>query len=83
MPHRFWYDSAGPVMYAQARSLQDYGVPASQIVLGTDYPYVPPFVPPFTEVESIPDSILGATWLTEAERQSIFTNAKNLFGGHL
>lgn len=80
---RVWYDSAGPVFYNQVKGLLGYGVPTTQLVLGTDYPYVPPSVPPFTNVESIPDSILGADFITEAEKLSVFTNAKNIFGGHI
>ncbi|KAL9131320.1 MAG: hypothetical protein Q9175_006792 [Cornicularia normoerica] len=80
---RFWYDSAGPVFYNQVKGLLGYGVPTTQLVLGTDYPYVPPFVPPFFTTESIPQSILDADFITEAQKLSVFTNAKNMFGGHI
>ena len=78
---RVFYDSAGPVFYNQVKGLLGYGVPSTQLVLGTDYPYVPPFVPPFTKVQSIPDSILAADFLTKKQKQSVFTNAKRMFGG--
>ncbi|MCJ1224879.1 hypothetical protein MMC12_001526 [Toensbergia leucococca] len=64
---RFWWDSAGPVYYDQVKGLLGYGVPTSQLVFGTDYPYVPPF----TYTGSIA-AIEDATFLTAEEKQTIF-----------
>ncbi|KAF4616626.1 hypothetical protein D9613_008791 [Agrocybe pediades] len=36
---RFWWDSAGPTFFHQVSGLLGIGVPSSQILYGTDFPY--------------------------------------------
>ncbi|RDW75022.1 hypothetical protein BP6252_06164 [Coleophoma cylindrospora] len=75
---RFWYDSAGPVYFAQVLGLLGYNVPTSQLVFGTDYPYS--HVPYGTSI----NAILDASFLTANEKQDIFyQNTVELFGGHI
>ncbi|KIO34569.1 hypothetical protein M407DRAFT_39402, partial [Tulasnella calospora MUT 4182] len=38
---RIFWDSAGPTYPNQVRGLRGYGIPDSQLVFGTDYPYAP------------------------------------------
>ncbi|KAG8990849.1 hypothetical protein FRB90_001599 [Tulasnella sp. 427] len=38
---RVFWDSAGPTYPNQVRGLRGYGIPISQLLLGTDYPYAP------------------------------------------
>lgn len=77
--------TTAPDLYSTTRSrgCSATRVPSSQLMLRTGYPYVPPFVPPFRDIESIPSSILDADSITEAEKPSVFTNAKNMFGADI
>ncbi|KAJ7581331.1 hypothetical protein C8J56DRAFT_1015958 [Mycena floridula] len=65
---RFYWDSAGPTYYHQVGGLLAYGIPKTQLLFGTDFPYAP---------LSSQLSSLGAA----AERTTVFrTSALDLFG---
>ncbi|KAF9527458.1 hypothetical protein CPB83DRAFT_895265 [Crepidotus variabilis] len=76
---RFWWDSAGPTYFHQVAGLLGYGIPKSQLLYGTDYPYAPLAVQPasFTAVKNRPD-------FTADEKTAIFRgNAVKLFDGKI
>jgi predicted TIM-barrel fold metal-dependent hydrolase len=76
---RFFWDSAGPTYVHQVAGLLAYGIPASQLLFGTDFPYAPSFVQPGA-LAAIKNSI----YVTNPEKQALFTtNAQNLFGKRL
>jgi predicted TIM-barrel fold metal-dependent hydrolase len=76
---RFYWDSAGPTYFHQVAGLLAYGIPATRLLFGTDYPYAPIFT--YTA------SLLGiesSPFVTDSERPEIFvTNAQQLFGDRL
>ncbi|KAI9689633.1 MAG: hypothetical protein M1820_010131 [Bogoriella megaspora] len=75
---RIWWESAGTTYLDQVQGLLAYGVPKTQLLFGTDYPYAPV---PEVVYQSYAGEIQNATFLTEAEKQGVFsTNARNLFG---
>ncbi|OIW30329.1 hypothetical protein CONLIGDRAFT_661675 [Coniochaeta ligniaria NRRL 30616] len=74
---RVWYDSAGPTYFNQIKGLLGYGVPTSQLVFGTDFPYAPApiYGPSIAALEN-------ASFLTDGEKRAIFKdNAEHLFDG--
>lgn len=76
---RFYWDSAGPTYFHQVAGLLAYGVPAKQLLFGTDYPYAPVFTygPSLLGVQS-------SLWVTDADREGVFrSNAQRLFGARL
>ncbi|KAF9057165.1 hypothetical protein BJ165DRAFT_12756 [Panaeolus papilionaceus] len=76
---RFWWDSAGPTYFHQVAGLIGYGIPASQLLYGTDFPYAPlaPQTPSLNAVKTSP-------LFTAADKAAIFrTNAQNLFGNKI
>jgi 6-methylsalicylate decarboxylase len=76
---RFYWDSAGPTYFHQVGGLLAYGVPATRLLFGTDYPYAPSFtyMPSLLGIES-------SQFVTDEERRGIFKdNANMLFGGRL
>ncbi|KAG6828229.1 hypothetical protein H0H92_008727, partial [Tricholoma furcatifolium] len=76
---RFWWDSAGPTYYHQIAGLLGYGIPASQLLFGTDYPYVPSF----TQAASLA-AVQDSTFIDDATRTMLFyTNPINLFGAKI
>ncbi|KAJ2919817.1 hypothetical protein MD484_g579, partial [Candolleomyces efflorescens] len=76
---RFWWDSAGPTYYHQVAGLLGIGVPKSQFLFGTDFPYAPIF----TQAGSLA-AVKASTLFSAAEKTAIFkTNAQNLFGNKL
>ncbi|KAH0565733.1 hypothetical protein GP486_000875 [Trichoglossum hirsutum] len=77
---RFWYDSAGPVYPRQIRGLLAYGVPITQLVFGTDYPYGATFWDAKANIAALED----AEFLSEEDKQGIFRdNARALFAGNV
>lgn len=73
------YDSAGPTFPFQIQGLLGYGIRPSQIVYGTDYPYIP--VPNNAAYIASTQAIVNATFLDDEEKQGIFSeNARELFG---
>ncbi|KAK3400897.1 hypothetical protein B0T20DRAFT_154772 [Sordaria brevicollis] len=74
---RVWYDSAGPTYFAQVKGLLGYGVPTSQLVFGSDFPYSQfPY-------DLSAKAIVDADFLTQAERTALFeTNVEDMFGMH-
>jgi len=73
---RFWWDSAGPTYFHQITGLTGMGVPVSQLLYGTDFPYapLPPQAPSLAAVKNSP-------LFTAAQKTAIFTtNAQALFG---
>jgi predicted TIM-barrel fold metal-dependent hydrolase len=76
---RVYWDSAGPTYFHQVAGLLAYGVPSTQLMFGTDYPYAPLF--------AYAPSLLGvetSQFVTDADRPGIFrANAERLFGGRL
>ncbi|KAG6814703.1 hypothetical protein H0H93_012550 [Arthromyces matolae] len=76
---RFWFDSAGPTYYHQISGLLAYGIPSTQLLFGTDFPYVPSF----TQAGSL-EAIEDSTAITAEDRILLFTtNSKNLFGSKI
>ncbi|KDR76426.1 hypothetical protein GALMADRAFT_246767 [Galerina marginata CBS 339.88] len=76
---RFWWDSAGPTYFHQVSGLLGMGVPKTQLLYGTDFPYAPlaPQAPSLAAVKNSP-------LFTAAEKTAIFrTNAQNLFGNKI
>ncbi|KAK4893012.1 hypothetical protein LTR27_008549 [Elasticomyces elasticus] len=72
---RFFWDAAGPVFPHQISGLLGYGVPTSQLVYGSDFPYAPSFSYGF-EIAAIQN----ATFLTAAEKTALFSgNSKSIF----
>ncbi|KAI8937648.1 hypothetical protein NX059_005353 [Plenodomus lindquistii] len=78
---RFWYDSAGPVWPNQIKGLtESMGIPLSQMVFGTDYPYGIGF----WDVDANINGLAEAVSLSLSERELVFTsNARNLWGRKL
>jgi predicted TIM-barrel fold metal-dependent hydrolase len=76
---RFYWDSAGPTYFHQVGGLLAYGIPASRLLFGTDYPYAPIF--------TYAASLLGveqSRFVTDEERRGIWRdNAELLFGERL
>ncbi|KAI7475918.1 hypothetical protein KC357_g4822 [Hortaea werneckii] len=64
---RFWWDAAGPVFPHQVLGLLGYGVPSSQLLYGSDFPYAPPFSYAY-EIAAIQN----ASFLDPAEKRSLF-----------
>ncbi|KAF9462714.1 hypothetical protein BDZ94DRAFT_703929 [Collybia nuda] len=76
---RFWWDSAGPTYYHQVSGLLGYGIPKSQLLFGTDFPYAPSF----TQAASLA-AVKASSLLSAAERTALFTtNPKALFGNKI
>ncbi|KAG5634011.1 hypothetical protein H0H81_003895 [Sphagnurus paluster] len=72
---RFWWDSAGPTYFHQVSGLLGFGIPKSQLLFGTDFPYAPSF----TQAGSLA-AVQNTPLLTASEKTAVFTtNAKNLF----
>ncbi|KAF8884824.1 hypothetical protein BD779DRAFT_1612068 [Infundibulicybe gibba] len=72
---RFWWDSAGPTYYHQVAGLLGYGIPKSQLLFGTDYPYAPSF----TQAASLA-ACENTTLLSASDKQNLLTNnAQALF----
>lgn len=77
---RFWYDSAGPIYPRQVKGLMAYGIPISQLVFGTDYPYGIGF----WDVKANIAGLADADFLTEGEKKSVFyNNSKELWKGKI
>ncbi|KAG6915741.1 hypothetical protein DXG01_010038 [Tephrocybe rancida] len=76
---RFWWDSAGPTYYHQVTGLLAFGIPASQLLFGTDYPYAPSF----TQAASLA-AVQASTAITAAQKVALFTtNPTTLFGSKI
>ncbi|KAG6825703.1 hypothetical protein H0H92_002761 [Tricholoma furcatifolium] len=76
---RFWFDSAGPTYFHQVAGLLGYGIPASQLLFGTDYPYAPSY----TQAASLA-AVQDSTFIDDAIRTMLFyTNPINLFGSKI
>ncbi|KAK3334323.1 hypothetical protein B0H65DRAFT_79809 [Neurospora tetraspora] len=74
---RVWYDSAGPTYFAQVKGLLGYGVPTSQLVFGSDFPYS------HFPYEAAAKAIVDADFLTQLEKTALFeTNVEDMFGVH-
>ncbi|KAI4637453.1 hypothetical protein J4E83_000269 [Alternaria metachromatica] len=78
---RFWYDSAGPVWPNQVKGLTEgMGIPVSQMVFGTDYPYGIGF----WDVDANIDGLAWAEELRFEEKEKVFWgNAKELWRGKI
>jgi hypothetical protein len=78
---RFWYDSAGPVWPKQVKGLTEgMGVPVSQMVFGTDYPYGIGF----WDVDANIDGLVGAEGWSWGEKEGVFWgNARRLLEGKI
>ncbi|KAF1841312.1 uncharacterized protein K460DRAFT_164966 [Cucurbitaria berberidis CBS 394.84] len=78
---RFWYDSAGPVWPKQVKGLTEgMGVPVSQFVFGTDYPYGIGFWDVDVNIAGLADAEL----LSSEEKEQVFwRNARGLWGGKI
>ncbi|KAJ4373796.1 hypothetical protein N0V83_002535 [Neocucurbitaria cava] len=78
---RFWYDSAGPVYPNQVKGLTEgMGIPVSQLVFGTDYPYGIGF----WDVDANIAGLSEADFLSSSEKEQIFSeNVKGLWAGKL
>ncbi|KAH7079333.1 hypothetical protein BKA63DRAFT_508185 [Paraphoma chrysanthemicola] len=78
---RFWYDTAGPVFPKQVKGLTEgMGVPVSQFVFGTDYPYGIGF----WDVDANIAGLVDAEFLTIDEKEMVFwKNAKTLWEGKI
>ncbi|KAF2010716.1 amidohydrolase 2 [Aaosphaeria arxii CBS 175.79] len=73
---RFWYDSAGPVYPNQIKGLMANGVPTSQFVFGTDYPYGMGF----WDVNANVAALVDAKFLSDAQKEAIlFRNVERLW----
>ncbi|KAF8156882.1 hypothetical protein B0H34DRAFT_657833 [Crassisporium funariophilum] len=76
---RFWWDSAGPTFAHQVAGLLGYGIPKTQLLYGTDFPYAP-LAPQAGSLAAVKNSPL----FTAAEKTAIFrTNAQALFGNKI
>ncbi|KAI7287213.1 hypothetical protein KC345_g632 [Hortaea werneckii] len=64
---RFWWDAAGPVFPHQVLGLLGYGVPSSQLLYGSDFPYAPLFSYAY-EIAAIQN----ASFLDPAVKKSLF-----------
>ncbi|KAE9387521.1 hypothetical protein BT96DRAFT_960367 [Gymnopus androsaceus JB14] len=79
MKTRLWYDTAGPTFHHQIGGLLAYDVDDSQILFGTDFPYVPQL----SQAGSL-QAILDSNFVNETGKEGIFNgNAKGLFGEDL
>ncbi|KAF1952720.1 amidohydrolase 2 [Byssothecium circinans] len=77
---RFWYDSAGPVYPRQIKGLLAQGIPVSQFVFGTDYPYGIGFWDAGANIAGLAE----ADFLDEVEKDGVFTrNAEELWKGKI
>jgi predicted TIM-barrel fold metal-dependent hydrolase len=70
---RFYWDSAGPTYFHQVAGLLAYGIPTTQLMFGTDYPYAPLFAyaPSLVGVATSPfvrDEDRAGIWRENAER---------------
>ncbi|RDI88931.1 hypothetical protein Vi05172_g1350 [Venturia inaequalis] len=73
---RLWYDSAGPTFPHQVQGLLAYGVPKTQLVYGSDFPYSQPNNSYGASIAAIG----SASFLTDDEKEGFFSgNAKRLF----
>ncbi|KAF5369173.1 hypothetical protein D9615_009958 [Tricholomella constricta] len=76
---RFWWDSAGPTYLHQVSGLLGFGIPKSQLLFGTDFPYAPSF----TQAGSLA-AVQNSPLLTAAEKTALFTtNPRTLFGSKI
>lgn len=76
---RFYWDSAGPTYSHQVAGLLAYGIPTSQLLFGTDYPYAPLFAYAASLV-----GVVYSQFVSDAEKSRVFRgNAESLFGGSL
>ncbi|TFK36383.1 hypothetical protein BDQ12DRAFT_686809 [Crucibulum laeve] len=76
---RFWWDSAGPTYFHQVAGLLGFGIPKSQLLYGTDYPYAPAF----TQAGSL-NAVKNSALFTAVEKTAIFrSNAVTLFGNKI
>jgi hypothetical protein len=74
---RLWWDSAGPSYPNAAYALLGYGIPPSQFVFGTDFPYAPAATLPATI-----QAVYNTSWLTTPQKTALFsTNVEALFLG--
>lgn len=66
---RIWWDSAGPTYPNQVKGLVGYGIPNSQLVFGTDYPYAPSvsYTPSY-------QGLVTDTSFTQTQIQAILSN---------
>jgi predicted TIM-barrel fold metal-dependent hydrolase len=72
---RVFWDSAGPTYYHQVNGLLAYGIPSSQLLFGTDFPYAPSF----TQAASLA-AVANANVLSVLDKTLLFSgNAKSLF----
>lgn len=78
MKTRMYWDSAGPTYTGQVAGLLGYGVPASQLTFGTDFPYLPN--PMLGEAGSLA-GIMTSGFLNGMEREALFAgNARRMLG---
>ncbi|KAF5371681.1 hypothetical protein D9758_003485 [Tetrapyrgos nigripes] len=72
---RFYWDSAGPTYFHQVAGLLGYGIPKSQLLYGTDFPYAHSgFTDDLGHIETSP-------LLTDEEKEMLLVgNARRLFG---
>ncbi|GLB34528.1 putative amidohydrolase [Lyophyllum shimeji] len=76
---RFWWDSAGPTYFHQVSGLLGYGLPKTQLLFGTDFPYAPSFTQPGSLA-----AVQNSPLLSPLERVALFTtNPQNLFGSKI
>ncbi|KAF9078519.1 hypothetical protein BDP27DRAFT_1281174 [Rhodocollybia butyracea] len=79
MKTRLWYDTAGPTFLHQVGGLLAYDVSDSQILFGTDFPYVPQLSQPGSL-----QAILDSDFIDDAGKEGVFSmNAKGLFRENL
>ncbi|KAG8904653.1 hypothetical protein FRC01_008653, partial [Tulasnella sp. 417] len=77
---RIFWDSAGPTYPNQVRGLIGYGIPKSQLLLGTDYPYAPAN----TYAGAFAGLVNDLTDFTQADITNILrNNSVALFGNKL
>jgi len=70
-----WWDNAGPTFPHQIVGLLAYGIPTSQLVYGTDYPYT------HASYNTTLVAILNSTLLNGTEKEDLFMeNALRLYG---
>ncbi|KAH5589132.1 hypothetical protein HBI45_222700 [Parastagonospora nodorum] len=76
---RFYWDSAGPTYFHQVAGLIAYGIPATQLMFGTDYPYAPLFA----YVTSLV-GVATSPFVGDEDRPGIWrANAQRLFGARI
>ncbi|KAG6836791.1 hypothetical protein H0H93_003212 [Arthromyces matolae] len=76
---RFWWDSAGPTYYHQISGLLAFGIPTTQLLFGTDFPYAPSY----TQAASLA-AVQASTAISASDKTLLFTtNPKALFGSKI